>query len=219
MSSSCQTGHPVFPRLCGAAIRAGLNALCVATVLAIGIVPDPALAVERTPNAFLAARKAVAAPAGARDICRRYSWACARSGRAVTITDKHMRLVRSVNSRINSRVREVTDKSQYRREEYWALPTRRGGDCEDFALLKKRELIRLGLPPERLLIATVLDRKRNAHAVLIVRTAQGDYVLDNLTSRILHWKRTGYSFIRMQNPSAPRSWNVVLKGGIFSKRS
>jgi predicted transglutaminase-like cysteine proteinase len=116
---------------------------------------------------------------------------------------------------VNRQVRPITDRRQYRRDEHWALPTSRGGDCEDFALLKKRELIALGVPADKLLIATVLDRKRQPHAVLVLSTLQGDYVLDNLTSRIKPWGQTGYSFLRMQDPRAPERWVAVLAGGIF----
>ena len=77
---------------------------------------------------------------------------------------------------------------------------------KDFALLKKRELIRAGIDPSKLLIATVLDRKRNAHAVLVYRSSQGDLVLDNLTNRIKPWSVTRYLFLRMQDPRQPRNW-------------
>ncbi len=114
---------------------------------------------------------------------------------------------------------QISDASQYRRDELWALPTRRGGDCEDFALLKKRELIRLGIPAERLLIATVLDRKYRGHAVLVVRTHRGDMVLDNLTNRVMRWERTGYTFMKMQNPARPDTWQAILAGGLLADKA
>ena len=161
-------------------------------------------------------KRSVAAPLGFQGVCSRYAWACSGSAQA-RISDPQATLERAirVNRSVNNRVRQVSDMRQYRREEHWALPTARGGDCEDFALLKKHELIEAGIAPNRLLMATVLDRKRNAHAVLVVRTGAGDYVLDNLTNRVKLWDDTGYSFIRIQNADAPRSWNLVLKGGLF----
>ncbi len=89
------------------------------------------------------------------------------------------------------------------------------GDCEDYALYKKRELIRLGIPPEQLLIAAVLDKQRRIHAVLVVRTGSQDLVLDNLTSRIVPWNRTGYTFLRLQDPDQPSRWVAVYAGGMF----
>ena len=58
-----------------------------------------------------------------------------------------------------------------------------------------------------------------SHAVLVVRTHKGDVVLDNMTSRILPWKRTGYAFLKMQNPEQPAKWDAIWAGGVLSKRS
>ena len=100
----------------------------------------------------------------------------------------------------------MTDLAQYKKADFWTLPNSRGGDCEDFALLKKKELITAGIAPERLLLSTVLDRQGNSHAVLIFRADTGDYVLDNLNDQIKTWQSTHYTFLRMQSPTNPRTW-------------
>lgn len=189
----------------------------------IGLVASSgAVAAPKPAASHLVAVKPIAAPQGIGEICRRYDWACARPARnrptAARMPAKAvLDVARSVNISVNARVREVSDRQQYGREDVWALPTARGGDCEDFALAKKQRLIDAGLSPASLLIATVLDRQRNPHAVLVLRTGSGDYVLDNLTSRILPWQDTGYSFLRMQNPEEPRHWDAILAGGIFAQ--
>ncbi len=159
-----------------------------------------------TEGAFLTTVSASPPPSGAQQLCRQYSWACSSQRSASMSSQQEMKIVQQVNRRVNTSTQEVTDQSQYRTREHWALPTSRGGDCEDFALLKKRDLIKAGIDPNKLLIATVLDTRRNAHAVLIYRSAQGDLVLDNLTNRIKPWKTTRYLFLRMQDPSQPRRW-------------
>ncbi|MFA3915667.1 transglutaminase-like cysteine peptidase [Ruegeria hyattellae] len=146
------------------------------------------------------------APSGASNLCRTYAWACAATLGQRFGAAREYELVQRVNQQVNAATRDVADRRQYNLEEKWALPTRLGGDCEDFALLKKRDLIRIGLDPRKLLLATVLDRKRNAHAVLVYRSAQGDMVLDNLTNRIRPWQATGYIFLRMQDPRRPHNW-------------
>ena len=93
-----------------------------------------------------------------------------RSGRGIGKADGVLRVAKAVNTSVNRSTRAVSDLRQYGDEEVWALPTSLGGDCEDIALLKKRELIKRGIAPERLLIATVLDRNRGSHAVLVLRT-------------------------------------------------
>ena len=205
-------GNTVRPiEKCGSRFLPGL--LMVLT-LALGMMlgaASPAYAAKLTISS-----KAVPAPAGFRGVCKRYAWACDRSSHAtVHGAEAQLALANRINRAVNRQVREISDQRQYKRREYWALPTRRGGDCEDFALLKKRELQRAGIAADRLLIATVLDRRRQAHAVLVLRTDRGDYVLDNLTSRIKPWTKTGYSFIRMQDPSTTSGWTVVMRGGIF----
>lgn len=145
-------------------------------------------------------------PNGARNICAKYSWACAGEGRAAMSATAEMALVKRVNAAVNASVTPAADRRQYKKGDYWSLPTASGGDCEDFALLKKRELVRLGVDHRKLLLATVLDRKRVPHAVLVYRSNDGDVLLDNLTDDIRDWRTSRYIFLRMQNPDNPRNW-------------
>jgi predicted transglutaminase-like cysteine proteinase len=192
--------------------RAGVGLAAVILIMAA----TGAAAAPKPLPAQLAAMRVVAAPSAARDHCGRYPWACARGASRPGTPGDALALARAVNRAVNSEVRQVTDRSQYGREDIWGLPTARGGDCEDFALEKKRRLIEAGLPGSALLIATVLDRQRRGHAVLVLRTRSGDFVLDNLGNQVVPWYRTGYSFLRMQNPSAPQKWDAIAAGGIFS---
>ena len=157
-------------------------------------------------TAFITSVAASPPPSGAQQLCRQYAWACAQTAAASMPSHQELKLVKQINRRVNSSTREVTDQSQYKTRELWALPTSLGGDCEDFALLKKRDLIKAGIDPRKLLIATVLDTRRNSHAVLVYRSNQGDLVLDNLTNRIKPWSQTRYLFLRMQDPKQPRQW-------------
>ncbi|MTH98439.1 transglutaminase-like cysteine peptidase [Roseibium sp. RKSG952] len=157
-------------------------------------------------TAFIPSVAASPPPAGAQQLCRQYTWACAKKAAISLPSHQELRLVKQINRQVNASTRSVSDQSQYKTRERWALPTSLGGDCEDFALLKKRDLIRAGIDPSKLLIATVLDTRRNAHAVLVYRSGQGDLVLDNLTNKIKPWSATQYLFLRMQDPKQPRRW-------------
>ena len=194
------------------AARARGLAVCAASVSAVLLGSGEARSNE---GAFLSSRMTVSAPAGASNLCTRYTWACARSASVTPVSPAQMTLAATLNRQINRQVRSVSDQAQYGKQEHWALPTARGGDCEDFALLKKKRLMQAGVDPQNLLITTALDRRRNAHAVLIMRTPQGDFVLDNLRDDIVHWQRTGYTFLRMQNPANPALWTAVIEGGIL----
>ena len=197
-------------------IRGIFFRVCLGLCLFLGVAVAP---VQADVAAYLSGKHPIKQPAGAVGLCANYAWACAVTRGSSRFDDRDLATVQRVNRRINNRVREITDARQYRREEVWALPTRKGGDCEDFALLKKRELIRAGIPADRLLIATVLDKKMRGHAVLVVRSHRGDLVLDNLTNRILPWDQTGYIFLKMQNPKRPRNWDAILAGGALMKRA
>lgn len=205
--------HPFFnsPAL---SRRMGIAWLAVAIGLSTTV---PALAIDsRRPMAdIIPIRAEVPPPPGAHALCTMYDWACAKSNRTVLIGEETMKTVRAINSRANRSIRPISDFAQYRIAERWSLPTNRGGDCEDYALYKKRELIRAGIPAEQLLIAAVLDRKRQSHAVLVLRTGTQDLVLDNLTSRIVPWQKTGYTFLRLQDPRQPSRWVSVMAGGML----
>lgn len=199
---------PIQPRRLGAVLLS----------IFIGLAATmPALAIDaRRPSPDIIPIRAEASPPpGARSLCATYDWACAKSGRMMLIGEDTMQTVRTINAQANRSIRPISDLDQYRIAERWSLPTNRGGDCEDYALYKKRELIRAGIPAEQLLVAAVLDRKRQSHAVLILRTGTQDLVLDNMTSRILPWQKTGYTFLRVQDPRQPSRWVSVMAGGML----
>ncbi len=207
-----------FSFLQAAKLRAvGLS--LVAAMLVGLAAPAHAIDARRAAPQLLPVKQQVSAPQGAGHICTTYDWACATSARKVAFDANALAVVKQVNSRVNRAVRPVSDMQQYRVAERWTLPTKRGGDCEDYALAKKRDLIAAGFAPQDLLIAAVLDRKGGSHAVRGVRTGTQDLVLDNLTGAIKPWNKTGYTFLRIQNPENPRQWVAVFAGGMFDRIS
>ena len=193
-----------------------LGVTILVTILTI-LTALPALAIDarNQGSAIVPIKGPATPPDGAADLCAKYSWACEKSGQIAQGGEGAMGILRAVNSQANRTIKPISDLQQYQIKERWSLPTREGGDCEDYALAKKKELIRIGLSTQQFLIATVLDRKRQSHAVLIVKTGMQDLVLDNLTNKILPWNKTGYTFLRMQDPRNPRLWVSVLAGGIL----
>ncbi|KPP82997.1 MAG: hypothetical protein HLUCCA04_02675 [Oceanicaulis sp. HLUCCA04] len=124
-------------------------------------------------------------------------------------------LLNRVNQSINQSIRPRDDIDQYGVEEFWTLPLTRAvdgqassaqGDCEDYALEKRRALVAAGVPPEALFLAVGHSVATGRHAVLMVRTDQGDYVLDNMTPYILPWAQTGYVWLSRQSPGNMLSW-------------
>jgi len=154
------------------------------------------------------------APPGYTALCRRKPAFCAGQARALRVAQRTERLaltaerwimLMAVNSFINDRIAPKTDRALYGVEEHWTIPST-AGDCEDYVLLKRRELIARGWPESALLITVVLDEQNEGHAVLTVRTAHGDFILDNKDRRILHWRDTPYTFIKRQSYRSPDVW-------------
>tara|TARA_B100001778_G_scaffold308237_1_gene288856 strand:- start:122 stop:1042 length:921 start_codon:yes stop_codon:yes gene_type:complete len=94
--------------------------------------------------------------------------------------------IKAVNTFANA-MPYIEDIDLYGKSDYWATPSEffaRGGDCEDFALAKYVALKQLGVNPAQMRLAIVKDKVKNQmHAVLIVYTEDGPYVLDNQNSR------------------------------------
>lgn len=116
-----------------------------------------------------------------------------------------------VNRRVNKQIIPTTDLELYGVNEYWTIPTTHG-DCEDYVLLKRRLLLERGWPASALLITVVRDEQGEGHAVLTVRTAQGDYILDNKTSDMKLWYQTGYRYVMRQSFIDPRMWMSLDHG-------
>lgn len=111
-----------------------------------------------------------------------------------------------INLAVNHSVEPVTDLELYGVSDFWTLPVNGKGDCEDYALMKRHMLIKAGWPASALLMTVVLDERKEGHAILTVRTATGDYILDNKTDQIVLWYKTPYHFVMRQSFLDPKSW-------------
>jgi predicted transglutaminase-like cysteine proteinase len=133
----------------------------------------------------------------------------------VALNGSRWRELQEVNASVNRSVAVAADAELYGREDVWALPTGGRGDCEDFALLKRKRLIERGWPSSTLLITTATTPSGEGHAVLTVVTDQGDFVLDSRTSAIALWSSTGYEFYTRQSQANPQRW-VWIEPGLGS---
>jgi predicted transglutaminase-like cysteine proteinase len=98
-------------------------------------------------------------------------------------------LLNQVNRTVNAAMTYKADRSVWGVGDYWATPAemaRTGaGDCEDYAIAKYWLLRSLGVADEHLQMVLLQDTRRQLfHAVLVVHTASGAYVLDNVTNRL-----------------------------------
>jgi predicted transglutaminase-like cysteine proteinase len=117
--------------------------------------------------------------------------------------------VGQVNREVNRTIRNVSDIERFGREDVWQSAANgpvTAGDCEDFVIEKRRRLIAAGVPAAAMSIAIVKTPWRETHAVLLLATNDGDYVLDNLTPWIVRWADAGYEWDIRQAPGRPLEW-------------
>ena len=118
----------------------------------------------------------------------------------------HIAELDRVNRKINREIEPVSDQDLYGVTEFWTLPKKGKGDCEDYALLKRQILMKSGWPASALLMTVVLDEKGEGHAVLTARTGSGDYILDNKVDDLKLWHKTNYRFVMRQSYLNTKLW-------------
>lgn len=158
----------------------------------------------------LVIKGATKTPVGARQFCRDRPEECQPADTTpgpVPLTDIAWSELDEINRRFNHEIKPVTDEAYYARREFWTYPDPDGyGDCEDYALAKRRALVEMGWPSSALLMALVRQSNGDAHAVLVAITDLGDFVLDNLVGDVLGWDQTDYKFVKMQTAETLDRW-------------
>jgi predicted transglutaminase-like cysteine proteinase len=138
--------------------------------------------------------------------CRQTTPIMFRSGRVKMTTERFQELIR-VNAQINTAIRPEPNLLGLAGERWLVAPA--SGDCNDYAVTKRHELIARGWPARSLLLAEVVTTWGEHHLVVVVRTSNGDLVIDNLNANIRPWTRTGYRWVRIQTPQNPMFWAKV----------
>lgn len=115
-----------------------------------------------------------------------------------------LKLLNQVNQSVNREVKKASDLDLYGMPEYWSLPRlidgKLYGDCEDYALEKRRRLIAAGVPESALSLAVAVTARGEGHAVLMISLKSGDVVLDNLTPWATPWEDLNYHWVQRQVP-------------------
>ncbi|MBW3097689.1 transglutaminase-like cysteine peptidase [Pseudohoeflea coraliihabitans] len=153
-------------------------------------------------------------PIGHYEFCKVYNEECQPLGMAAAaprVTDYGWEIVREVNEQVNLSVMPRTDLELFGREEVWTYPEI-AGDCEDYVLLKRHMLIERGFSPSDLLITVVRKPDGEGHAVLTLRSTEGDYILDNLNDQVSSWTETPYRYLKRQSSANAGRWVTIEDG-------
>ncbi len=151
-------------------------------------------------------------PYGWVDFCNRYGRECdvePLDPVDIDLTPTALKDIERVDRQVNAAVRPETDMDHWGAVDRWDFPADGRGDCEDYALLKRRILMREGYPRQALLMTVVKDHEGEGHAILTVKTSRGEFVLDNLDDRVMAWADTGYKFVKRQSQSDPNLWESI----------
>ena len=172
-------------------------------------VPCSAQAQTQTKSPFLELGSTTLTPSGWAEFCQRYAGDCvSATGRSfeISATDANVALVYRLNKEVNHSIKPLSDMDHWHEIDRWDYAEDGFGDCEDYALLKRKMLLAAGFPPGALLITIVRDENMEGHAVLVVRMDRGDLVLDNMNDELRLWWRTPYRFVKAQSPQNPNLW-------------
>lgn len=153
--------------------------------------------------AFIKEKRRTVAPFAHVVFCVRTPSECAASTGPdmVELTIQKKREMIAVNREINFEIIPVNDRGS----DTWSLAPR-AGDCDDYAVTKRHALIARGWPAASLRLAVARTAWGEGHLVLVVRTNQGDLVLDNMTGAVRHWNKSGLRWEMIQSSENPRIW-------------
>lgn len=161
-------------------------------------------------GAFVSEGRPTLAPFAQVRFCLSNPVDCEKSDTEPTVPDdKSARLMlQQVNVQVNSSIKGRNDKVNGKSVDIWQVGAK-SGDCEDFALTKRRILMSRGYPAAALRIAVAYTFSGEGHAVLIAKTATGDLVLDNRTNVIKSWKNADLRWVKIQSGSNPHLWYTM----------
>jgi predicted transglutaminase-like cysteine proteinase len=160
----------------------------------------------------------VLAPMAHIAFCLRYPQECEVHGidfrrRHIALTVERLNELNSVNLKVNREITPQPNLGGVATEEWLVSPA--AGDCNDYAVTKRHELLARGWPSRALLLSEVVVPSGEHHLVLVVRMkdiqqeGEIDLVLDNLNYNLRPVGLTPYQWVRMESPNNPNYWSKV----------
>ena len=167
---------------------------------------QPLPVVEAT---YAAVGEITSVPYGWIGFCQRYSGECDHGTLPATdinLSAHAWQEISRINAWVNTTIQPVSDEDHWGVADQWDYPMDGKGDCEDYALLKRRLLIARGFPRQALLITVVKDEHDEGHAILTLKSNHGEFILDNLSDKVRPWTQTPYRFVKRQSQTDENTW-------------
>ena len=153
-----------------------------------------------------------AIPSGYVAFCLRNSDQCDLPKNGLTVTQLNVQsyaLLTRINRTTNASITPQDDVQHYGPSDYWTIVTDGYGDCEDYALTKRKALLDAGLPAAALRLAVVITSSQERHAILTIATDRGDFVMDNFSDEVRPWTDVNYKWLERQDPKTPWRWDML----------
>ena len=123
----------------------------------------------------------------------------------ILLTKATWQLINDINRQVNFEL--IPEPDPVGKDSWDIKPPGSTADCDDYAVIKRHELIEAGLPWQDLRLATCMtfwsrhfQKPMGNHMVLLVDGAGGAYVMDAMpNNEVLPWKETGYYFTWIQS--------------------
>jgi predicted transglutaminase-like cysteine proteinase len=152
------------------------------------------------------------APIGHTRFCLHFKEECETQGvdlrrRNIALTAERWNELTTVNREVNREIIPQRNLGGLLTEEWLVAP--RAGDCHDYAVTKRHELLAHGWPSRSLLLSEVVTVSGEHHLVLVVRMKDIDLVLDNLNANVRSVALTNYRWVRVESPANPKFWSTV----------
>jgi predicted transglutaminase-like cysteine proteinase len=152
--------------------------------------------------------------------CLRYPQDCQpNSTKSGSIQPHMIELLMGVNRRVNRLINPRSKAYDNIPYEGWTIAPEMG-DCNDYAVTKRHELLTRGLPSSALRLSVAKTPGGVGHLVLVVTTTVGNLVMDNLTDEIMPWQLTDYRWIKIQSTNDPQLWIEIKQPlvGAYAER-
>jgi predicted transglutaminase-like cysteine proteinase len=130
----------------------------------------------------------------------------------IELTPETYELLSRVNRSVNATIIPVSKDYGADLQNGWTIAPVMG-DCNDYAVTKRHQLLHDGLPGKALRLSVVKTASGIGHLVLVVTTTKGDMVLDNLIEVIRPWQSTDYRWLKIQSAADARFWYEISSPG------
>ena len=112
-----------------------------------------------------------------------------------------LQVIEKIHREVNAEFRFIDDLEWRGKEDEWSYPVLGAGDCEDFALEKRKRLVEQGLPRAAISMTIVYHKEfKSPHAILLVETNEGTVALDNPSNEIVCWDKAPYNYETRERP-------------------